>query len=528
MGPGGRMKGKPAYVVLGLVLFLAAPLSAGVLDPLPPPAGVEEARARLRDLRGEAGRVDDWVEEHFGEEFAARHPELAPPEGAGKEPEAERRARDMRVRIALSDLKSRMRKDRRAWLERELTALLSEEIEEDLPVRLGTYDADRGEYPLLLGFGWPTPLLVRLRVPAREKEEFEGRFPSGLHSSFRINEKGEVFLRSLDWDRVNGEVRLFLASPEPRLLWQKSHDSWVTSVSFRRDGAQVLSAGADGMIGLWDAPTGNPVWRRTDSEMALSIAFGPDGTTFATGAADSGIRVRDAETGDLIWQEAASGMVFAVAYSADGRHVISGDDGGSLQVRNARTGREILRADLGSSVRSIDVSPGGKTVLVGTEGKTLVLWEIVTGRQIWRRELPWPVYAVAAGEELVAAGGEGTRLLVLRASDGIEVWNRMLDGEIRTLRFDGAGRILGAGGAGYSARVFLAASGEPVWSASVDSPVRSLDFGPGGLKLAVGAADFGVRLFEVEEGDRVLAAYCSYGRLYVDRGDARRIFRTRR
>ena len=100
--------------------------------------------------------MDDWVEEHCGEEFAARHPELAPPEGGGKEPEAARRARDMRVRIALSDLKSAMRKERRVWLERELTALLSEEVEEDLPVRLGSYDADRGEYPLLLGFGWPT------------------------------------------------------------------------------------------------------------------------------------------------------------------------------------------------------------------------------------------------------------------------------------------------------------------------------------------------------------------------------------
>ncbi len=522
------MKSWPRSAVLAFVLFLPVPLFGGLFDPLPPVAGVEEARTRLRDLRDASGRMEDWVEEHCGEEFAARNPELSVPEAGKREAEGERKARDLRARIVLSDLKSRMRKERRAWLERELSVLLSQEIAEDLPVRLGSYDEDRGEYPLLLGFGWPTPLLVRIRVPAREKTEFESRFPPALRAAFRINEKGEVLLHSLDWDRVRGEVRLFLSASDPRLLWQKSHDSWVTSVFFRRDGAQILSAGADGMLCLWDAPTGNLVWKRTDVEMALSIAFSPDGSTFATGAADSGIRVRDAKSGDLLWQEAASGMVFAVSYSVDGRHVISGDDGGSLRVRNAQTGREVLRADLGSPVRALDVSPGGKTVLVGTEGKSVVLWEIVTGRQIWRLELDWPVYAVAAGERLVAAGGGGNRLLVLRASDGVEAWSRTMDGEIRALRFDASGRLLGAGGAGYNVRVFLAESGEPVWSVSLDSPVRSLTFGPRGLKLAVGSADFGVRLFEVDEGDRILAAFCSHGRLYVDRGDVPRIFRTRR
>jgi len=519
------MKGIHVPAFLAVLVCAAFPLFAGPLAPLPPAASVEEARTRLRSLQEESVQTDAWVEEHCEREFSARYPKLVgPPEGK-REPEMSRKARDMKARIALSELKSEMRKERRAWLERECASLLAQDIGEDLPVRLGPYDADRGEYPLLIGFGWPAPLIVRLRVPERERAEFVSRFPPALRATLRINEKGEVLLCSLDWDRVSAEARVFIAPPEPRLLWQKSHESWVTSVAFRPGGTQILSAGADGMICLWDAPTGNPIWRLTDVEMALSLAFHPDGSTFVTGAADSGIRMRDTKSGETLWQETASGMVFAVAYTFDGRHVVSGDDGGSLQVRNADSGREILRADLGSPVRALDVSPGGKTVLVGTEGKSVVLWEMGTGRQVWRKELEWPVYAVAVGEGRVAVAGGGNRLLVLRESDGGEGWNRTMDGEIRTVRIDAAGRLVGAGGAGYNVRVFLAESGEPVWSASVESPIRSLSFGPRGQKLAVGTADFGVRLFEVDEGDRVLAAFCSYGRLYVDRGSVSRIFR---
>lgn len=516
-------------VTLIVLLASALPGGASTLDRLPPVATVEEARGRLRFLQEEPGRVNDWVEENGEKEFLARYPELAPPPPGGKETAAAAKERDMRFRMARSELKSGMRKERREWLERELQALLAQEIREDLPVRLGPFDEERGEYPLLFGFGWPCSLQVRLRVSPEKREKFAGGFPRALRATIRINEKGEVGLMSLDWAGVAAEAVVYVAPPGPRLLWQGSHHSWVTSVAYRPDGSQVLSAGADGTLFLWDAETGNGVWRLDGAEMALALAYSPDGKTFLSGAADSQLRMRDAETGKAIWQEQVSGMVFAVAFSPDGRHVASGDDGGVLQVRNARTAKEILRADMGSAVRAVAFSPGGKTIAAGTEGKFVVLWEMATGRQVWRKELGWPVYSVAvSGQGLVAVGGGGNRILVVRESDGVDVWSRAVDGEIRTVGFDSRGRLLGTGGAGYNARVFQAHTGEPVWAADVGSPVRSLAFGPRGLTLLVGSADFGVRLFEVEEGNRVIAAFCAYGRVYVERGNVARIFRPAR
>lgn len=511
--------------VLALAVFILTGVALAA-QPLPPVQTVAEGRERLRFLKEELVQLERWVEENWEAEFASRHPDLARRPKFPKETPQSARERGMRARMALSELKQEMRAGRREWLGRELAALLSQDIREDLPVRLGPYDPERGEYPLLFGFGWPSGLIVRMKVPEREKAIFAARFPKAFPARLRLNEKGEVTLLSLERGNREKETTVFLAPPGPRLLWQGSHESWVTAVAYRPDGSQALSAGADGILCAWDAVTGNRVWRRENVEMALSLAYSPDGSSFATGGADSYLRMRDVGTGGELWRAPCSGMIFSVAFSPDGRHIVSGDNGGTIRVLSATSGREILRADLGSPVRCVAFSPGGKTIVAGTEGNFLVLWEMGSGRQLWRKEIGWPVFSVdVSAGGLVAVGGAENRLVVLKESDGTEVWSRKTGGEIRSVRFDDAGRLLGAGGGGYQARVFLGETGELLWSASIGSPVRSVAFGTGGMKLLVGSADFAVRLFEVDEGDRVVAAYCSYGRLYVERDRASRIFR---
>jgi outer membrane protein assembly factor BamB len=495
-------------------------------QPLPPVQTVAEGRERLRYLKEEFVQVERWVEENWEAEFASRHPDLARRPKIPKETPQSARERAMRVRMAISDLKRGMRAERREWLRRELVALLSQDIREDLPVRLGPYDPDRGEYPLLFGFGWPSGLIVRMKVPEREKAIFAARFPKAFPVRLRLNEKGEVTLLSLERGNREKETTVYLAPPGPTLLWQGSHESWVTSVACRPDGSQALSAGADGMLVAWDVETGNRVWRREDVEMALSLAYSPDGSSFVTGGTDSYLRMRDVGTGGEQWRASTSGMIFSVAFSPDGRHIVSGDDGGTIRVFRATSGREILRVDLDAPVRAVGFSPGGKTIVAGTEENFVVLWEMGSGRQLWRKEIGWPVFSVdVSAGGLVAVGGAESRLVVLKESDGTEVWSQKTGGEIRSVRFDASGRLLGAGGGGYQARVFLGESGELLWSASIGSPVRSVAFSTGGRKLLVGSADYTVRLFEVDEGDRVVAAYWSYGRLYVERDRASWIFR---
>ncbi len=518
-----------SVAILAALLVAAVPSSAAFVGEadVPVPTTVEEARARHQYLRQQAAQVDQWVDEHWEEEFPQFYPAL--PRGPKRDRETAQayREREMRTWMAIAELKARLRLERSEWIENERQALLAMEIRQPLPVRLGAYDPDRGMYPLLLGFGWPSALAVTLKVPEAKKDAFAAAFPASVPAVFRLNEKEEIYLLSVGKAGLGVEPSVLIGQAAPRLLWRNSHASWVTAVSMRPDGAQAVSGGGDGVLCSWDAETGNALWRLSDVEMAMSLAHRPGGAAIATGGTDAIVRLRDAATGKELWRAEASGMVFAVAFSPDGRFLASGDDGGALRVWNAETGKEILLADLGAPVLSVDYSRDGRSVVAGSDAGFIVLWDVVDDRQLWKIPFEGPVYSLAVSPAggVIAAGGGGSDLRALKASDGSDAWRRKSDGEVRAVRFDPAGRLLAYGGSGYSARVVTAETGEPVWAASVGSPVRALAFGPEGKKLAVGSADFGVRLFAVDEGDRVPAAFCAFGTVYVERGAAPRLFR---
>lgn len=516
-----------AILFLAGLAGVARSAPEGLFTPLPPPSGVENAVLRTQYLREQSNAVDAWVDRNWESEYPRRHPSLSrAPQKAG-EPLAAFKEREMKARMAVSELKGKMRAERKEWLAREWRNLLAAEIAAPLPMRLGPYDPDRAVYPLLLGFGWPSGVSVKLRIPERQSKDFAAAFPVSVPATFRVNEKGEIYLLKMEkaWRDVPADV--FVTPPGPRQVWQGAHESWVTGVAFRPDGAQVVSTGADGVIACWDAESGNRIFRLENVEMAMSVAYAPDGSRFATGGADSFLRVRDGATGKEVWKSDGKGMIMAATYSPDGRFIATGDDGGFLRIWDAENGAEKKDIDLGSTVRAVDFTKGGRHLLAGGEGNFLVLWDLGTSRPVWRKELEWPVYAVAAnpGGGMVAAGGAGDRLVVLREADGSESWSGRTEGEVRSVRFDPTGQLLAAGGAGYTAKVFPAAGGESLWSAQIGSPIRSLAFGGDGRKLFVGSADFGVRMFEVGEGDRVVLAFGAQGRIYVDRKKVETLFR---
>ena len=518
-----------------LLVLLCAAFStdrcAGAADPpaAPPSYTIESARERLQYLKEQEVRIGEWVERNLERELSAAHPDLAQgPRRKGEKEEAYKE-REMRLRMAGSGVRERLLRERKVWIWNQRGALLTAEIQELIPARLGPYDAGRGDYPLFLGFGWPAGLSIRLRVPDDARKIFELRYLGKLPARFRLNGQGEVFLLSLGkfWKESDRVTPIFhVPPPGPRLLWEASHGSWVTSVAFRPDGSQILSAGADGTIGAWDAVTGNRVFHLDNVELALSVAYSADGSTFATGGADSILRLRDAGDGRELWSRPAGGRILSVAFGPDGRYVATGDAGGKAIVWDVASRRETATVDLMGPVWSVAFTGGGNSLVAGGEG-AVVLWSLLYDRPTWWKGFEWPVYAVSVARDLglVAVGGAGNRMLVLREKDGSAAWSADMGGEVRSVRFDPSGTFLGAGGAGYEVKVFTATSGQLRWTAGIGNPIRSLAFGPGGTRLAVGSSDFSVRVFEVTEEERVVAAYWSPGRVWLERGREQSLFR---
>lgn len=524
------MGGTLCAAAVAVLLSVAGPL-ARCEGGEPPyvPSTIESARERLLYLKDEEGRVEEWVRKNFEKECAARLPGLDTGPRRPKETAAAFKERDLQVRMALSGVRESLRKERREELRKGREEVLSLVIRERIPARLGPYDADREEYPLLLGFGWPAGLSVKFHVPEKFRKIFELRLIGKIPALFRMNELGEAYLLSLwrfwkETDPVRARVEIL--PPGPRLVWQGAHDSWVTSVDFRPDGAQVLSAGADGTLRAWDVATGNRFFLLDNVELALSVAYSPDGKTFATGGADSVLRVRDAESGRELWSAPADGRILSVAYGPDGRHVAAGDGSGVVRVWNVQSRKESAKADLKAPVWSVAFTGDGTAFAAGGEGNAVVLWNLLYDRQTWRKEFDWPVYSVAIrqGRGMIAVGGGGARVVSLREKDGSVVWSADMGGGTRALRFDPAGNRLAGGGSGYDVKVFAAETGRERWAAEIGSPIRSVAFAPGGAKLAVGSSDFSVRLFEVADEDRVVAAYWSVGRVYMERGLERSLF----
>lgn len=487
---------------VALLLLLASSLAMAD-GRLPPVATLDEAKARFSEMKSAKAGVGRFV----ADRLAAGEP--ARPGFSGQE------------------LRSVLHDERLKWIDDELKALASTEIRDRIPVRLGQYAPEWHMYPVLFGFGWPTSVSVSIPVADREVAAFENGFPGTLDATFRLDERGEVILTGVARGGITRAIRTEAISAGPRLLWQGSHESWITAVAFRPGGLEVLTAGGDGTITCWDAESGNPLYRLKDVEMALSLDYDPAaGQFFVTGAADGFVRLRDGSTGVDLWVVRALGMVFAVAFSPDGKIVAVGDEGGNVTLLDAVTGKEVGSLPLGTTVLSLAFAPDGNDLVIGTEDGAILMWNREARRIVWRKSVEGAVQSVAVSADggLVSAGGIAPDIVVLDRATGGWKWGVKADGEVRAVRFSPTGRIMAVAGSGYTARLFAEGTGAPLWNADIGNPVRALAFGPAGNRLAVGSSDFSVRVYDVVEGDRLLMAFSKWGRIYVDRAKVSTIF----
>lgn len=245
----------------------------------------------------------------------------------------------------------------------------------------------------------------------------------------QMNGTGQVSGQTILWQAPSGWLA---ANVTPRRT-NTDHLGKVTAVAFSKDGANYVSAGAEGSNVVRQVNTGLLVRQVAGYNTGVgpaavnSVAFSPAGF-LASGCEDSTICVWDA-AGNQVWstQGGHASNVTAVAFSPEGSKLASGSLDASIKIWSTNDWSLLLTlSGHTQGVTSLGFLPDAATLASGSLDRNVKLWNVSSGdcvaTSVGHSDGVTSVAGAPNGLTVVSGSGDNT-VKTWSAADGTLVQN---------------------------------------------------------------------------------------------------------
>ena len=256
----------------------------------------------------------------------------------------------------------------------------------------------------------------------------------------------------------------------------------ITTAQHSPDGKRIISLGMDGMVRIWDAPTGKEIQRFAVGDSRFpSMAITTDWSKVVTGgfsrsgfSQGSVLKVWDVARGEVV-KDIPIGRLApaALALSPDGSTlfaaVLDRRGGSALEVYDMESGEETRKIILGQipGFLGVAVSPDGKTLATTDGQRPPKIWDVSTGKQVCNLNTQMQGF----GNSVLTFSPDGKALATADFEGGVVNLCDPGTGKVRQ-------RLPGQGG-----------------------KVTALAYSPDGKLLAVTATDQSLHLWDTETGE---------------------------